>query len=73
MFFMRYRELFGTSKFIEYDETVFFEVIGPRKQGVELVVPCHYMFCAKKKLISKLCKKLDKHWFVQRPNAQNPN
>ena len=45
--------------FIEHDGTVSCEVTGPRKQGVGLVVPCHYTFCAKK-LISKLHQKLAK-------------
>ena len=59
--------------FIEHDGTVSCEVTGPRKQGIGLVVPCRYTFCAKKKLISKLQKKLNKCWYVQRPNPQKAN
>ena len=56
--------------FIEYDGTVSCEVTGPRKQGIGLVVPYCYTFCAKKKLISKLQKKLNKCWYVRRPNPK---
>jgi len=59
--------------FIEHDGTVSCEVTGPRKRGVGLVVQCRYTFCAKKKLISKLQKKLDKRWYVQKPNTLQAN
>ena len=53
--------------FIEHDGTVSSEVTGHRRWGIGLVVPCRYTFCAKKKLIGKLRKKLEKRWIVQRP------
>jgi len=57
--------------FIEHDGTVSCEVTGPRKRGIGLVVPCRYTFSAKKKLISKLRKKLGKRWFVRTTTAQS--
>jgi len=55
--------------FIEHNGTVSCEVTGHRKRGIGLEVPCRYTFCAKKKLIRQLQKKLDKRWFVQRPKS----
>ena len=52
--------------FIEHNRTV-------SKRGGRLVVTCRYMFCAKKELISKLHKKLNKHWYVRRLNPQKAN
>ena len=45
--------------FIEHDGTITCEVIGLRKHGIGLEVPCTYNFSGKKKIIRQQCKNFE--------------